>query len=158
MSGVTQLRSGKAQTHCSFRDQDDVERPSGWRCRRREVANGDSHSLEMFSEWSLLSRKCPQDVSASGLSYVSCWVPPGGAGRVSQGLCLLRVLRLPQTALSRARCPGRAGRLGKSRAGCRAGCPTVRPQPELRGAPSPSRPARTLPAARPLHATGLIFP
>lgn len=39
LSGVTQLRSGKAHTHCSFRDHDDVERPMGWRCGRWEVAN-----------------------------------------------------------------------------------------------------------------------
>lgn len=39
LSGVTQLRSGKAHTHCTFRDHDDVERPMGWRCGRWEVAN-----------------------------------------------------------------------------------------------------------------------
>lgn len=96
LSGVTQLRSGKAHTHCSFQDHDDVERPMGWRCGRWEVAPTVVLTVWKWTESGVFcSRKCPQHVSASGLAYVSCWAPPAG-----QGAGAPRVLPPPGTPLA----------------------------------------------------------
>lgn len=163
LSGVTQLRGSSHNCEVAKRTLTAAfGTTTTWRGPwaggvgggRSPTANGGSHRLEMDREWSLLFQKVSPACERLRPRVRLLLGPTCGAGcGCPHGFCLLPGLHLPQTALPRARCPGRPGRLEKSRAGCRAECSTVRPERELRGAPSrsPLRPHTPLRPTSPLH-------